>query len=109
MGLNDIGQAVAIITIFIATGLILPFINEELGGNQQFNTNIDGLNDQVSQDVQDFNKLSGINAFSVFLSVVSMFFWSFGALPFWLDALFVIFRIQLALLIARNIWIGGGG
>lgn len=108
MGLNDIGIIVGIMTVFIATGLILPFINDELDGNQEFTADIEGLKTQVGQDSNDLKFTSGINAFSVFTSIISMFFWSFGALPFWLDSIFVILRITLVATIARNVWIGGG-
>jgi len=46
---------------------------------------------------------------SVIWSVVKMFFWTFGSIPTWLDLIvFLPLRIILALIIARNIWIGGG-
>jgi hypothetical protein len=47
---------------------------------------------------------------SVIGSAFGMLIWSFGGIPIWLDAtLFMALRITLVLIIARNIWIGGGG
>ena len=43
-------------------------------------------------------------------SMFGMMFWSFGGIPVWLDiTLFMALRITFFLLIARNIWVGGGG
>lgn len=95
-----------IISVFVIVGIALPFVNESFEGTQEFNANTQGLQDQIGQDVND---VSSISIFTVLLSVLSMFFWSFGALPFWLDGFFVILRIILVITIARNVWIGGGG
>lgn len=109
MGLNDVGQMVGIMAIFVVTGLVLPFINEELGGQQEINYDIQDLNDRIGQGTNDINKASGVNAFTIFTSIISMFFYSLGELPIWLEAIFFVLRGQLAFLIGRNIWIGGGG
>jgi hypothetical protein len=50
------------------------------------------------------------NVWTVITSMFGMIFWSFGGIPFWLDiTFFMALRLALFLLIARNIWIGGGG
>ena len=103
---NDISIIAVIITVFVLLGVLLPFINNDLTGVAGSNLSATGLQDNVGEEVEN---VSTISAFSVALSILKMFFWTFGTLPFWLDAIFVIFRILLAFIIARNIWIGGGG
>ena len=103
-GLNDMSIIAVIISIFILIGITIPYINSEFG--QSISTpNVDTLEGDVGDDMVDSGT---VTIFSVLFSVGKMFFWTFGSLPFWLDAIFVIFRIILALIIARNIWIGGG-
>lgn len=101
---NDISIATGIITLFVLLGLALPFINSSFNETVTTN-NVTTLENQIGEDI---NNTTSINAFTVLFSVLKMFFWTFGALPFWLDGIFVILRIILALIIARNIWVGGG-
>lgn len=107
-GANDITIIAGIVVFFLIVGLILPFVNAEwASGSQSTNSSVSTLSGDVSNSVKDANSVS---AFKVILSVLSMFFWTFGSLPLYLDLLvFLPLRIILALVIARNIWIGGGG
>ena len=89
--------------LFIAVGIFLPIVNEAVGNADST------LNDANFDDEIDTDDLTVASAWNIFLSVLSMFFWTFGALPFWLDAIFMILRVTLVMTIARNIWIGGGG
>ncbi len=102
---NDISIIWGIITVFVALGILLPFINEAYGETSA-NINIDNFESSVSKTVEN---ASTINTFTVIFSILKMFFWTFGDLYFWLDGIFVILRVMLALTIARNVWIGGGG
>lgn len=102
---NDISIAWGIITVFILLGVLLPFVNEAYDTSSGI-INTENLETAVGENVEN---ASAITAFTILFSVLKMFFWTFGDLYFWLDAIFVIFRIMLALIIARNIWIGGGG
>lgn len=82
-----------IIVFFFAVGLILPFINQEFGNSSTYNTQ--GIEDLSGQEAQS----SEANALSVLLSIFSMFFWTFGALPQWMDLLiFSPLRIILAVI-----------
>ena len=94
-----------IIIFFILLGGFLPYVNEGLNARAvSFNT--DDIENTISADIQS---TTSINAFNIILSIFSMFFWTFGSLPFWLDLLiFTPLRIILIVTLARNIWVGGG-
>lgn len=102
---NDITILYGIITFFIIIGVLAPFLNAEFSSNiTEHDPN------SITDDLNTGQAQSSISAFKVFGSVISMFFWSFGLIPVWLDLIiFTPLRIILVLIIARNVWIGGGG
>ena len=84
--------------IFLTLGILLPYINSEFSSSStEFNT--DGIDDVVG-DETNFSTISG---FALIASIFKMFFWTFGDLPFWLDAIFLVFRIHFGVLIYRLI------
>ena len=87
--------ASTIIIIFVIIGGILPFVREEFEGDST-DTGIN-IEDELGGSI---DSESSISAFTVLGSILSMFFWTFGALPFWLDTIFLAVRIILVLLIA---------
>ena len=100
---NDVSIMWGIVTVFVMLGVLLPYVNADLrvDGTQIQTGN---LQSEVGDDVRS---ASTINIFTVLFSVVSMFFWSFGQIPFFLEcAFFIPARIMLAVIIARNVWIG---
>ena len=99
--MSDIMIIGGIVLLFVALGVALPFIQEAFGVEQTANS-AEGL-------INPADASSTVSAFSVIGSVASMFFWTFGALPTWLDLIFVVLRIMLVVTVARNVWIGGGG
>ena len=103
---NDIFYFVAIASIFIFIGAIIPFYNSEFGSSvSEVNVNLD---DEISTaDLEDV--ATPITFFNVIGSVLKMFFWTFGDLPIWLDTLFIAPRLALIFIFLRNVWIGGGG
>jgi hypothetical protein len=103
---NDVSIIAGIITVFVLIGVILPYVQAEFG---QSVTSVDvaGLAGDVGSKGQES---SAVTFWDVLLSIFSMFFWTFGNLPFWLDLCFFLpIRIILGFIVARNIWIGGGG
>lgn len=80
---------IQIVCIFVIVGLFLPFIHEAL---EQPVSNYDLSTYDDQPDLADI--ITG----NVFLSVLSMFFWTFGALPFFLDGFFVLLRIILVII-----------
>jgi hypothetical protein len=103
---NDISIIAGITSVFVLLGVFLPYINAEYGEPDSF-PDPDVLEQNVGEEQTTVGSV--VSGWKVLGSVLSMFFWTFGALPFWLDALFVIARVTLALTVVRNIWIGGGG
>ena len=105
-GVNDISILAAIFSVFVLLGVMLPFIEAEFE-NQSSSVDVAGLEADVGQEIK--GDINAISAFKILLSIVTMFFWTFGTLPFWLDSLFVVVRIIFIFIIARNVWVGGGG
>ncbi|NIQ15370.1 MAG: hypothetical protein GTO02_13540 [Candidatus Dadabacteria bacterium] len=83
-----------IVSIFVVLGIALPFINADFGVDAS-TVNTGGFTEDIGQD--------DVTALEVVFSLFSMFFWTFGALPFWLDGLFLIPRIMLAVIIFQLI------
>jgi hypothetical protein len=97
---------------FICMGGLLPYIKSELGA--EFETpeySTDGTISEIESADESTNAITGSpNVWDILLSVFKMFFWTFGDIHWIIDLLvFTPLRIILALTIARNIWIGGGG
>lgn len=109
---NDITIISVLLFIFFLTAIIIPFINAEFG--TEF---IEADTDNIAQDIRDQSenieaRITNISAIGVMITVLKLAFFDFGnslGLPFWLDAMYTILGIILVLVIARNIWIGGGG
>jgi hypothetical protein len=102
--MNDISIIIGIVSLFVIIGAVVPFIESEYS----YDAGIDNPDDIGSID-SDVDSPSSVTIIDVFFSVLKMFFWSFGSLPLWLDLILTIFRVTLALAIARNVWVGGGG
>lgn len=106
MAVNDIGILLTIGGFFILLGFFLPYINAEFGGTDG-TADVDKLQADLTEDTGE--SWSILSAPGVFGSMILMFFWTFGALPAWLDTIFLILRVTFFTTLARNIWIGGGG
>lgn len=101
---NDMTILGGFVIFLILVGVAVPFMNAE------FNQSDAEVNVGLVHDSQDPSDMTSISAWKVFKSVIAMFFWTFGSLPFIIDLLiFEPIRIIAYLIIARNIWIGGGG
>ena len=103
---NDMFIAFGIIAFFIAFGTVLPYIQQDFGQDTTDN-NVAPFVNELTGKVDD---TTTVNAFQIFLSVIKMFFWTFGGLPALVDAIiFMPLRIIMFMIIGRNVWIGGGG
>ena len=86
-----------IISVFLVLGFSLPFINSSFGQSST-DLNTGGLVGEAGQ-AQD-----GVGAAEVVLSIFTIFFFTFGQIPLWLDAtVMMIMRLGIALLSYRLI------
>ena len=91
-GFEGSGIVFIILFIFIGVGIIIPFVNSEFNVNSSTFDTKNVANELIDEDLQD---VSGVGAGDILKSVGKIFFWTFGDLPFWLDAIFVVLRIML--------------
>ncbi len=105
---NDISIIAVLTFILFATAIIIPFVNDAVGTEADtFDT--DNLDTTVKEKA---DSVSTISAFTVLVTMLKLALFDVGnslGLPFWLDAIYTVMGIILILVIARNIWIGGGG
>lgn len=106
-GINDISIIAVITAIFLLTAVTIPFVNAE------FDTTFAPLNpdDTVQQVRNDGESISALSAFSVLTTMLKLAVFDVGdtlRLPFWLDITYTLMAVIFFLVIARNIWIGGG-
>lgn len=104
--MNDISVITGIVAFFVLMGVFLPYAHTVEGTDTDIEADASDVTGDIGETA-DSPTTPGI--WKIVTSVLSMFFWTFGSLPFWIDSLFVILRITLALTVARNVWIGGGG
>lgn len=102
---NDVVIVGGLVVFFLFIGTLTPFINSAFSTSyNEINSNT--IVNSVNENYDDFN---AVTAPSLFLSIISMPVYNMGNIPFFLELL-IFFPIRLVfwLLIARNIWIGGG-
>ena len=113
--INDISIIAVILAVFLLTAIIIPFINVEFGTNAA-SLDPDKIKQDLRDDAEKIPKSSAIlgvsiGAFDVMKNIVKLAIHDFGdtlGLPFWLDLIYTLLAIIFILVIARNIWIGGG-
>ena len=99
---NDTYILIGILAIFISLGVAMPYINTALE------------HDASNVDINDFeDSVGGVDIGSttpwgIIISVASMFFWTFGSLPVYVDAFFVLMRVTFFVIIYRLIRSGSG-
>ena len=111
---NDVSIIVGIISVFFLIGIFLPVL--ESGYNVAPTENdVDELISSLNNASISLGEKTAFEAvvgslgfFDIVKSILKMFTWTFGALPTWLDLIFVIFRITLLILLVRLIRSGGG-
>lgn len=106
-GINDISIISLILFIFVLTAIMIPFVNAEFGTNadiQETETTIQNIKDGG-------DSITTISAFGVLASVGKLAVFDFGntlGLPFWMDITYTVLAVIFILVVARNVWIGGG-
>lgn len=100
--MSDTGILVGIVIIFVALGTILPFVHDAFD-QQATDINAAGLEFEAGQQ-------SGVTVvLGVIVSITTMFFWTFGNIPFIIDAvIFIPIRIVFLVLLFKLIRGVGG-
>lgn len=107
MANNDMIIIYTIVSFFFIAGFVVGAINTEYGDGGTA-PNIENFQDDFTQTAGEEID-SSLSIWKIIGSIASMFFWTFGAIPAWLDLLIWIPRLILYVTLARNIWVGGGG
>ena len=94
--MNNNTILITIITVFLIVGTALPYIYQGFGESSTEYSTGDLVDDIGQEEVNTYNP---ITAFTIFSSVASMFFWTFGAIPIWLNLIFEVFRVMLYVII----------
>ncbi len=105
---NDISIIAVLTFILFGTAIIIPFVNSAVGTDAD-TFDIDNFEGNVRDDA---TSVSTISAFTVLITVLKLGLYDVGntlGLPFWLDAIYTVIGLTLIIVIARNVWIGGGG
>ena len=87
--ISDMTIIGSILAIFVLLGVFLPFIQAEFDAPEYSNV----LGEGADGTAINFDSDSSVSAFSIFFSVLGMFFSTFGLMPLWLDAMFIIIRL----------------
>lgn len=96
---NDSVLLMTVVVIFLILGFVLPYVNTAFG-QPTTDINTEGLITDTGNELST----SEVSIFTVFTSIITVFFWTFGQVPVWVDILiFTPMRVLLALLIYRNI------
>lgn len=87
--------ALSIVTFFVLLGIILPITQKGIGESA---SSYDA--ESLVSDINE-GQATTTSAWQIIKSVFSMFFWTFGALPTLIDAIFLILRIYLGISLAK--------
>ena len=119
---NDTSIIAGLILFFIGMGVLLPYINQAYSDTAtSFDPDIyDGIDSELTLPESCANSTGffddvacqaqqGTSVIGILISILSIFFWTFGAIPLFLDLLlFVPLRIILYFLVYRAIRSGSG-
>ena len=96
--MSDTAIISTIFIIFVFLGTLLPFINEAFGQDES-TLNVAKVQFETGQNIKGQDT---INFGTVVVSILSMFFWTFGSIPQILDLLlFVPLRLIFAVLLFK--------
>ena len=104
---NDVSILAIIAFIFLLTAVLMPLVTAS------FNTSTDefdaeGYRDAVREEGDSVDRISALNTIIVLGRLASFDIGNSLSLPFWLDIIYFTLSIIFYVIIARNIWIGGG-
>ena len=107
-GMNDISILGVILAIFLLTAFIIPLINSEFAASYAEYS----VNDTYDDIRDEAGTVTSLTPWTVITTIFKLAAWDMGnslGLPAWLDMIYTLLGIIFAVIIARNIWVGGGG
>jgi hypothetical protein len=101
---DDTILLIGIISFLLLVGAAIPAINYAFGAGTMSNSgNTSAVNASYSDFATGNSWVLITHVMDMLWGAISMLFWSFGAIPFWLDAtLFMIIRIAAYLIIVKD-------
>lgn len=105
---NDIVIIATIMSILLVSAFVIPYLSD-LSGENYDEYDDDTYIDDIHGEATSVNQL---NAFTVLINVLKLASFDIGNtldLPLFLRLIYGIMGVILILVVARNIWIGGGG
>lgn len=106
-GFNDMYMLFILILILFGSALVIPTLSSA-AGESYANYN----RDNITSEVKDKSQSTTTSTFGVIGTLFKLGFWDFGDtlhLPAWLDLFYSMLTLIILVILARNIWIGGGG
>lgn len=98
---NDVHYIIVFVSFFLFLGLMCPLLNEEFNSDLLVE-DVEG----IDPEEEEYSVSSGV---FVILNLFVIPFWTFG-LPAWVNLWFLLpVRLAFLFVVARNVWVGGGG
>jgi hypothetical protein len=102
---NDTTIIATFVFFFVVLGGILPFVQSAFD-EDTITTDVNKTRISLEEDIEE---LDSVNFLEVFFSIVTMFLWTFGGVPWFIDlAFFEPIRIVFYFILARYVRGGGG-
>lgn len=97
-----------IITVFLLTATLIPYLNEAFDENfTELNT---GDIESDAKEKATLEKTSALNIWEILLNILKLATWDIGdtlGLYWWIDIVFTLMLIILVLTVATIVWPGG--
>lgn len=97
-----------IILFIVSSSLLIPYVRGEFESSYSDTTEaINRIDDNVTAIETTVQDSGSSNFWKILKTISSIFFWSFGNIPFWIDLLLYLpLRLIAWYIIADSIWIG---
>lgn len=106
--MSDVHYLIVFSTIFLLLGLVSPLLNAEVNSNLETQDTDIIIPDSADTDLDTVFGIP-VGVLSILGNIFLLPFWTFG-LPAWVNLWILLpLRIPFIFIIARNIWVGGGG
>jgi len=108
--MSDTAILTTIVLFFVVLGTVLPFIQQDFS-QDVIDLDVKGIQTDSGQSVEGVNSIGGaiVVTSTILFSIITMFFWTFGAIPVIIDLLlFVPIRIVFVVLLFKLVRGVGG-